>query len=322
VTVKEASAAFLRSKSLRATHHYIETISGFMRMFVDMYGGRAVESLTLDDMERYAYYLQNLDVKFADHPKRAPVEGKLSKTTLDSHHRTLRAFFNWMLKRPEYRVKTNPMLDVPRVRIFESDVRIKRVEWATYLQLIEAAKQLSPATMRARALALLYTLPDTGCRAEGICNLRWADIDLPLRRAYVVEKFEKGRWVFFMPNTRTRLEVWRKLAPQSEYVFCSLRERELGAALTVSGLYQIIIGLSEKAGLPRAKWVAPHDLRHMFATYADESGIPIDYLQALMGHERRETTARYIHRSPAAMQNAHDEHSPLRRLADHDKERR
>lgn len=314
ITVAEAAENFLRSKSLSASEHYIETISGFMRMFVEHYGRRAVSSLTLDDMERYAYHLRTLAVKYADHPNRTPVEGKLSKTTVDSHHRTLRAFFNWMLKRPDYNVERNLMLEVPRPRIFENDVRIKRVEWQTYLQLVETARQLIPLSNKRRVMALLYLMPDTGCRAEGICSLRWSDVDLVNRRAYVVEKFNKGRWVFFLPITRAWLELWRKVAPKSEYVFCSLRERDLGRPLTPTGLYQIMTRLCKEAKLPREKWVPPHDLRHMFATYADESGIPIDYLQALMGHERRETTARYIHRGPEALQAAHDAHSPLLKL--------
>jgi site-specific recombinase XerD len=314
ITVEQAVISFLRSKSLRATPHYIETISGFMRMFTEYYGNRTVSTLTLDDMEQYAAYLQTVDKKFEGHPKRPVVDGKLSKATIDSHHRTLRTFFNWMLERPEYNVKSNLMLKVPRPRIFESDVRIKRVEWVTYKQLIEAAKMLTPFPMRARALALLYMLPDTGCRAEGICTLRWANVDLALRRAYVVEKFDKGRFVFFLTITRTCLEIWRRAAPKSEFVFCSLRGRDAGQPLTPSGLYGIITDLSEKAGLPRSQWVAPHDLRHMFATYADESGIPLAYLQALMGHERAETTARYIHRSGLMLQGIHDQHSPLRRL--------
>ncbi|MBX3082958.1 MAG: tyrosine-type recombinase/integrase [Anaerolineae bacterium] len=314
ITVGDAAANFLRSKSLKATPHYIETISGFMRMFADKYGERSVSTLTLDDMEEYAAYLQTVELKFTNHPNRPTVKGTLSKSTIDSHHRTLRAFFNWMLERPEYHVKSNLMLKVPRPRIFESDMRIKRVEWQTYMLLIETAKMLAPAAMQARALALLYMLPDTGCRAEGVCGLRWSDVDLALRRAYVVEKFGKGRFVFFLPITRRRLEAWRQLAPKSEFVFCSLRESDKGQPLTPSGLYQIIIGISERAKLPREKQVAPHDLRHMFATYADESGISLPYLQALMGHERSETTARYIHRSGLMLQSIHDDHSPLRRL--------
>lgn len=314
ILLVDAVENFLRSKSLRATPHYIETIAGFLRMFVAHYGGRRVETLTLDDMERYAAYLQSVDVKFANHPNRPSVEGKLSKSTIDSHYRTLRAFFSWMIKRPEYNVETNPMLDIPPIRIFENDVRIKRVEWNTYMALIDAAKSLTPIAVRARALALLYMLPDTGCRAEGICNLKWSDVDLALRSAIVKEKFDKTRNVFFLVNTRIRLEAWRSVAPKSDFVFCSLRERDAGQPLTPSGLYQIIIGLSQAAALPRDRWVAPHDLRHMFATYADASGIPIDYLQALMGHERRETTQRYIHRSNVSLQAAHDAHSPLRLL--------
>lgn len=313
ISVADAVENFLRSKSLRATPHYIETISGFMRVFVNYFGRRTVASLTIDNMEEYAVYLQNIDVKYANHPTSRPVEGKFSKSTLDSHHRTLHTFFNWVMKRPEYGVKFNPMLEVPRPRIFEGDVRIKRVEWTTYLALIEAAKRLD-FIPRLRALALLYLMPDTGARAEGICNLKWDDVDLTMRRAQVMEKFRKSREVYFLVNTRLRLEMWRKHMPNSAYVFCALRPANLGQPLTTSGLYQVLTGLSKTAKLPRDKWVAPHDLRHMFATYADEAGIRMEHLQALMGHEDSTTTRRYIQRRPEVLQDAHDASSPIRRL--------
>lgn len=315
ITVNEAVENFLRSKSLKSSDHHLRTITSFMDRFREMYGHRRVAALTLDDMEEYAVYLANIDVRYAGHPTHHPVEGKLSKSTIDAHHRTLRSFFNWMIKRPEYGVTSNPMLEVTRPRIFEGDTKIKRVEWVTYLRLIEVAKTLTPEDVRARAIALLYFLPDTGCRAEGVCKLKWSDVDLAMRQARVVEKFGKKRTVFFMPNTRVRLELWRQHAPKdTEYVFCSLRGRDQGQQLTTDGLYQIVIGVSEKAGLPRDKWVPPHALRHMFATYADESGIQISHLQALMGHERSDTTRHYVHRSEVLLQNEHDEHSPLRRL--------
>ena len=36
-----------------------------------------------------------------------------------------------------------------------------------------------------------------------------------------------------------------------------------------------------------------HDLRHVFATWLHQSGIPLDILRPLLGHQSRNTTDRY-----------------------------
>jgi integrase len=316
ITVAEAVERFLKSKSLRATPHYIETISGFLRPLVEQHGARPLSYLTIDRMEDYILFLKSVDVKFGNHPKRPPVEGKLSKSTLESHHRTLTAFFNWMLKRPEYGVKSNPMVEIPRPRIWDSDVKPKGVSWNTYMRLVEAARNIADPQYRYRNLALIYFLPDTACRAQGVCELRRENLDLTGRTARVIEKFGKPRDVFFITLTRLRLEAWLRVAPKSEYVFCRLRKVDAGQPLTQSGLYQIITDLCKAANIRRDHYVSPHDLRHMFATLADESGINPSHLQQIMGHESPRTTEGYIHRSIHVLQAAHERHSPLNRLKD------
>lgn len=314
ITVQDAVTSFLRSKSLSASDHHIHTITSLMKPFTIIFGRRRVSSLTLDDMEQYAAYLLDTNTKYQKHWIRKPIKGKLSKSTVDAHHRTLRSFFNWMMKRPEYRIDRNPMLDVPRPRIFDNDVRIKHVEWETYKALLTAADQMMPLPFRLRALALLYFIPDTGCRAGGICGLRWSDVNLVTRQAQVTEKYGKKRTVFFLDITRQALEAWHMITQDSEFVFCAMRDWRVGLQLTPTGLYQIIRDLSEAAGISDDQRVSPHMLRHMFATEADAAGISAEYLQALMGHEKRETTQRYIHRSNRLLQEAHDHHSPLLKL--------
>ena len=41
--------------------------------------------------------------------------------------------------------------------------------------------------------------------------------------------------------------------------------------------------------------VTPHVLRHSFATEMYRQGVPNSAIQAMMGHERKEETALYVH---------------------------
>jgi len=63
--------------------------------------------------------------------------------------------------------------------------------------------------------------------------------------------------------------------------------------MTTRQLNRVCHMAAELAGLPA--WVAPHTLRHSFATHLLEEKTDIRLIQVLLGHAKVDTTALYAH---------------------------
>jgi site-specific recombinase XerD len=52
----------------------------------------------------------------------------------------------------------------------------------------------------------------------------------------------------------------------------------------------------ERAGIdPGGRKIVPHSARHSLASLLEEKGVPIRYIQDLLGHSDLETTKGYLH---------------------------
>ena len=79
--------------------------------------------------------------------------------------------------------------------------------------------------------------------------------------------------------------------------------------MTTRQLNRVCHMAAELAGLP--KWVAPHTLRHSFATHLLEQNIDIRVIQVLLGHAKLDTTALYTRVATKTIQQVM---SPLDRI--------
>lgn len=60
-------------------------------------------------------------------------------------------------------------------------------------------------------------------------------------------------------------------------------------------------GARQRAGLEHVRW---HDLRHSFASWLVQDGVPIPVVRQLLGHQDIKTTLRYAHWAPEAKREA------------------
>jgi len=161
----------------------------------------------------------------------------------------------------------------------------------------ETRRVLAVATsLKARvALSLCY---GCGLRAGEVVRLKVKHIDRAQNIIRIEQsKGRKDRNVMLPAETLDLLRQWWK-ARRSRYdAGIPLEERWLfpgvkpGRPMTTRQLSRLFHGAADGAGI--RKKVTLHALRHSFATHLLERGTDIRIIQALLGHDKLDTTARY-----------------------------
>src|SRR6266403_305433 len=110
-------------------------------------------------------------------------------------------------------------------------------------------------------------------------------------------KVRKDRNVMLSPETLGLLRQWWKARPSRHDAGTPAQERWLfpgnrpGKPMTTRQLSRLFHEAADAAGIKKA--VTLHALRHSFATHLLERGTDIRIIQALLGHDKLDTTARY-----------------------------
>ncbi len=212
--------------------------------------------------------------------------------TMNATVTALRFFFKVTLDRPEttrHLVFVHEPRKLPRVLPAEE-----------VLRLLEAA----PNPKYKAALSVAY---GAGLRAMEVVALKVADIDSQRMQIRVEQgKGRKDRFAMLSPQLLELLRDWYRIARPRMYLFPG--QDKIGP-MTTRQLNRICHLAAELAGLP--KWVAPHTLRHSFATHLLEQNIDVRIIQVLLGHAKLDTTARY---TQVATNIIRDVMSPLDRL--------
>ena len=158
-----------------------------------------------------------------------------------------------------------------------------------------------------RLLACAFSLRDqlmislgygAGLRSSEILRLRVRHIDSAQKVIRVEQaKGKKDRLVMLSPKMLVLLREWWKARPKGRDRGIAAQDRLLfpshrpGRPLTTRNLARQYQKTVRAAGIN--KTVTVHTLRHSFATHLYDSGVDIRTIQALLGHDKLETTARY-----------------------------
>src|SRR5215470_8306804 len=161
----------------------------------------------------------------------------------------------------------------------------------------EARRVLAVATsLKARVmLSLGY---GCGLRASEVVRLKVKHIDRAQNIIHIEQsKGRKDRNVMLSPEMLDLLGQWWKVRRGYDAHLLPVQERFLfpgrkpGQPMSTRQLNRLFHEAADGAGI--RKGVCLHTLRHSFATHLLDRGADIRIIQALLGHDKLDTTARY-----------------------------
>src|SRR5271157_3806636 len=180
----------------------------------------------------------------------------------------------------------------------------------------EEIKRILNMATSLKARAMLSLAYGCGLRASEVARLRACEIDSDQMIIRVVQsKGRKDRNVMLPPEILDLLRQWWKARPKRRDAGVAREHRWLFPGridrhpATTRQFGRLFKQAAKAAGLRKA--VSLHSLRHSFATHLLENGKDIRLIQALLGHEKLDTTARYTRVATGLIAKVE---SPLARL--------
>src|ERR1700731_2131022 len=189
-------------------------------------------------------------------------------------------------------------------------VTLRRLDLAAEIYHLREPEKIpqvmSPDEMR-RLLAVASSLKvrvllslgyGCGLRAGEIVRLKVKHIDSAQKIIRIEQsKGRKDRNVMLSPEMIDLLRQWWKVRPsrydgetpvQERWLFPGSKGRRAGKPITTRHLNRLFHEAAQAAGIKKS--VTLHALRHSFATHLLERGTDIRIIQALLGHDKLETT--------------------------------
>ena len=247
----------IRNRSSRTAETYIANIKAFMK-WTD---NKPMEELTLQDARDFILFKRSSGI---------------AASTCNFYNSSICFLYKHVLH-----ISWDQDF-VPRMKL---DTKLPSV-----LSLTEVETLIDTAThIRNKAIiALLYS---SGLRVGELIRLQAKDIYASRMQVYVPKsKNHQDRWTILSNRALELLtEYWKSYPVQRGYFFVALDEPHM--PLKESAVEIMIRTVAKEAGLT----AHPHTLRHSFASHMIENGVPINYVQAMLGHRCLESTQVYIH---------------------------
>ncbi|MDV3252077.1 site-specific tyrosine recombinase XerD [Devosia sp. BK] len=158
-----------------------------------------------------------------------------------------------------------------------------------------------------RLYCLLEMLYAAGLRVSELVELKRSAVMREAAFITVVGKGRKERVVPMNDRARDAVRAWVKTLPAGPWLFPAKGE---SGHLARQVFARDLKGLAGRAGISSAR-VAPHVLRHAFASHLLAGGADLRVVQMLLGHSDISTTQIYTHVLDDKLKTLVETHHPL-----------
>ena len=269
-------------KSYTTLVNYINHNVDFMNYATD---GKPSEDFYLNikpvDVNRYMASLRHKEVN-----------GQIIRTGDDiraARWTSLKTFFEFL--KGDY-IDENPLDKTKRPKI-------KTEHNVTYLVRDEISEVLNQVRLNAteqkksRDLCIISLMLSTGLRVSAVTQINVEDVDLDNNTIKVVEKGNKVRTISFGDNLNAL--IWECINDREKYfpdadtnaLFISQYRRRM----TTQAVRDLVTKYTSNI---QGKHITPHKLRASAATNLAASGVSIQAIAKVLGHENIQTTRRYV----------------------------
>lgn len=207
----------------------------------------------------------------------AEKERGIQDSTLEGNRQVLSSYFGWLFR--ESLIEKNPVVNVGVIKVPKRQRRV-------YSDVDIEKLNRNCETIRDRAI--VHFLRSTGCRISEMTGLDRDAVDLDALECVVRGKGNKERTVYLDDVAGMILgEYLKSRRDQNPALFIGKRSERLQPG----GVRCMLKRLGERAGVDH---VHPHKFRRTQATRLARHGMPIQEVSAFLGHEKIDTTMRYV----------------------------
>ncbi len=298
VTFDDACLRWLQEKEHKKS---LDDDKTKIEYFLEFFSGRLLSSITETDILKATSGMINRkhkevwEIKAASAKKKgskiAPYKPKpATQATKDRYLAFLRSLFRaavndwkWIGKSPTIKVRQKKEI---------------RVRWLTKEEATTLI-QCMPDVMKPVVMFALAT----GLRRSNILNLEWTQIDLQRKVAWIHPEDTKGGKAIGVALNETACRVLRmQIGKHRQYVFVHTEawHRADGSPTEKVRKMRVDDNTAWNTGLRRAGITnfRFHDLRHTWASWLVQAGVPLTALQEMGGWESIEMVQRYAHLAP------------------------
>lgn len=240
-------------------HRSLKNILGYLRQLDPFLGNLTLAQIQRDHFERFIQQRQR--------------EGA-APATINRALATARAILHAAQKQWDW------IDHVPSVRLLKEP--LQRIRWLTHAEAERLLQEL-PSHL---AAMMRFTLA-TGLRETNVTQLRWTQIDLAQHRCWINAEQSKTRKALAVPlNTEAMRVLQEQQGQHPDFVFV-FRGEPVTRANNHAWRKAV-----QRAGLQDFRW---HDLRHTWASWAIQNGVPLEAVQRLVGWSQITMVLRYAH---------------------------